>query len=319
MANEFLKVKKNLPALGVGLGLRRELAAETFANAQYIDWLEIVPENYMSLGGSARERLERALSGFPLVSHGINLSIGSTDELNCEYLKAIKDLLDYIDAPWWSDHLSFTSFNGTYMHDLLPLPYSREAVEHVVNRVKYVHEFVGRPFLLENISFYMYMPGTELSEAQFLSDVLEKADCGLLLDINNVYVNSINHKFDPYKFLDQIPIERTVQMHIAGHNQGEEMVIDTHGAQVIEPVYELLQYVLERTQVRAIMLERDQNYPDFSELLTEMGRIREIASTTQPSLVRLSNSQARAARISPQASVSKLANATGMNHVAIPA
>jgi uncharacterized protein len=226
---DFLDTKKRLPNLGIGLGLRRELAAETLESKNRIDWLELVPENYMGLGGACRERLESARNEFPLVTHGINLSIGSTDDLNSEYLSKLKKLLDLIDAPWFSDHLCFTSCDGIYMHDLLPLPRSKEAINLIAEKVKRVQEIIGRPFLLENISYYMNVPGSEMNDSQFLAEVLEKADCGLLLDVNNVYVNSLNHNFDPYHYLDQIPLERTVQIHVAGHKQGSEYVIDTHG------------------------------------------------------------------------------------------
>jgi len=284
MASSFLDIKKTLPALGVGLGLRRELAKSTFDCQHSIDWLELVPENYMGLGGKSRQLLEEAADRFPLVSHGINLSIGSTDDLNQDYLKSLKTLLDTIDAPWWSDHLCFTSVDGVYMQDLLPLPFSRAAVRHIAERAKRVQDFLERPFLLENISFYMSMPGCEMSEAQFLAEVLESADCGLLLDVNNIYVNSLNHGYDPVKFLDQIPLERTVQVHIAGHKRTRETVIDTHGAPVVQPVYELFEQALARVEVKAVMLERDQNFPDFGEILDELKTIGEIARRVQPAL-----------------------------------
>jgi len=285
MTGLFADIKKSLPNLGVGLGLRRELAGNTFENADQIDWLEFVPENYMGLGGAARERLERARRAFPLVSHGINLSLGSTDELNPEYITSISKLLDSVDSPWWSDHLCFTSYGGTYMHDLLPLPFSHEAVEHVAKRARQAQEQVGRPLLIENISFYMQMPGHEMTEAQFLAEVLEKADCGLLLDVNNIYVNSVNHGFDPYEFLNQIPLERTVQIHIAGHSHKNDVIIDTHGASVVEPVFALLRYVLERADVKAVMLERDQNFPAFKEILSELCEIRKIVKETRPQML----------------------------------
>lgn len=283
MAEQFLSIKQTLPTLGIGLGLRKELAQETLSSSASIDFLELVPENYMQLGGRAQTRLARAKDNFPLVTHGVNLSIGSTDELSEEYLSALAKFLEVIDAPWWSDHLCFTSFSGAYMHDLLPLPLSREALRHVVERAKRAQEIVGRPMLLENISYYMDMPGSEMDEADFLSEVLERADIGLLLDVNNVYVNSINHNFDPYKYLDRLPLDRVVQIHIAGHSHGEEMIIDTHGAAVIEPVYELLTYVLRQTEVKAILLERDQNFPQFEELIGELNAIRSLASV-QPKL-----------------------------------
>lgn len=275
--SDFLDTKKRLPNLGIGLGLRRELANQTIDQKDRIDWLELVPENYMGLGGAARERLELVREKFPLVTHGINLSIGSTDDLNVEYLSKLKKLLNFIDAPWFSDHLCFTSFDGVYMHDLLPLPRSKEAVNLIAEKVKRVQGTIGRPFLLENISYYMNVPGSTMNDAQFLAEVLEKSDCGMLLDVNNVYVNSINHGFDPFQYLAQIPVERTIQIHVAGHKQGAEFVIDTHGAPVIEPVFELLQYVLERNDANAVMLERDQNFPEFEEILKELDKIRAIS------------------------------------------
>ena len=274
MSDGFSRIKKCLPALGVGLGLRRELADDTF-QASSIDWVEFIPENYLNIGGAGHERLEQAKALFPLISHGINLSIGSIDDLNYEYLQSLKLLLDRIDVAWWSDHLCFASSGGVYFHDLLPLPFSREALKHVVSRIRRVQSIIDRPFLIENISYYMTMPGGELSEAEFLSEVLEQADCGLLLDVNNVYVNSINHGFDAEEFLRQIPLERVVQLHIAGHKKEDNLVIDTHGASVIEPVYELLRYVLQKTEVKAILLERDQNFPDFADILSELDKIRE--------------------------------------------
>jgi hypothetical protein len=286
LGQQFLDIKKHLPTLGVGLGLRREIADNIFdladTHPRHIDWLEFAPENYINIGGEAAENLAHAGSKFSLVSHGVNLSIGSTDELNVDYLNNLRVLLDQVNSPWWSDHLCFTSVNGIYMHDLLPLPLSREAIDHVVRRIKVVQNAIDRPFLIENISFYMDMPGGELTEAQFISEVLEKADCGLLLDVNNVYVNSINRGYDAKEFLNQLPLERTVQIHVAGHKHNGELIIDTHGEAIIEPVYELLADVLPKTGVKAILLERDQNFPEFQELVVELDRIRAIASKCEP-------------------------------------
>jgi uncharacterized protein (UPF0276 family) len=284
MSADFLEIKKGLPVIGVGLGLRREVAQETFEHAKEIAWLEFIPENYMGQGGMARERLETAIGAFPLVSHGVNLSIGSTDDLNPEYLASLKKLLDKTNAPWWSDHLCYTTIGGAYMHDLLPLPFTKEAVRHIAERIKRVQDYIERPFLLENISFYMNMPGAEMTDAQFLAEIVEKADCGLLLDVNNVYVNSQNHQFDPMDYLRAIPLERTVQMHVAGHKRIGEYVIDTHGAALIEPVYELMRWVLKQTRVNGVLLERDQNFPPFAELLDEIRTIRTIAKEEQPEL-----------------------------------
>lgn len=285
MPSSFSVIKKTLPVLGVGLGLRQELADQTFEHANLIDWLEFVPENYMGLGGRSRRLFQKAKAKFPLISHGVNLSIGSTDELNYDYLKALKEVLDAGNCAWFSDHLCFSSADGIYLHDLLPLPASREAVNHIALRIKQVQDYIQRPFLLENISFYMNMPGCEMTDSQFLSEVLEAADCGLLLDVNNIYVNSVNHNFDARQYLAELPLERTVQMHIAGHSRQKDLIIDTHGAAVIQPVYELLEYVLTKVPVKAVMLERDQNFPDFEEILDELAVIRKIAAKVQPGLL----------------------------------
>ncbi|MBP6348523.1 MAG: DUF692 domain-containing protein [Candidatus Obscuribacter sp.] len=291
MTSNFLSIKKNLPFLGVGLGLRRELAEQTITCPAGIDWLELVPENYMALGGRIKARLDAARAKYPLVTHGVNLSIGSTDDLCFDYLQKLANLLNYIDAPWWSDHFCFTSAGGAYMHDLLPVPLNLTAAKHMARRAKEAQSIVGRPLLLENISYYMDMPGKSMDEADFISEVLERADIGLLLDVNNIYVNAINHNFDPYKYLDRLPLERVVQVHIAGHSHGEEMIIDTHGAPVIEPVFELLDYLLTHTTVHAVMLERDQNYPEFKEILAELDQIRKICEK-QPVLAKTAQAEA---------------------------
>ncbi len=282
MTVSFASIKQSLPYLGVGIGLRRDLAEEIFAHAEEIDWLEFVPENYMGVGGRSRQLLDEAGRRFPLVSHGVGLSLGSTDPLDNRYLDQLKDLVTGVSSPWWSDHLCFSSAEGIQLHDLLPLPFSREAIDHTVGRIEAVRKHVGLPFLIENISYYMKMPGCEMSEAEFLSSVLEESDCGLLLDINNVYVNSVNHQFDPYEYLDSIPLERTVQIHVAGHKQGKRLIIDTHGAAVIDAVYNLLDYALARCDARAVMLERDQNFPEFDELLKEIKVIASIVSKYAP-------------------------------------
>lgn len=279
MATEFLRQKAQINPLGVGLGLRRELAAETFANSNKIDWLEISPENYMEIGGEACRRLNQAQEKFQIISHGLNLSIGSADDLNYDYLRSLKDVLELIDPPWWSDHLCFASVDNLYLHDLLPLPFTREAVAHIVERIKQVQDFTSRPFLLENISFYMYMPGSSMPETEFISEIVERADCGILLDVNNVIVNSLNHNFDPRAFVEALPLERVLEIHVAGHKRIGDYIIDTHGAPIIDPVYDLLDFVLKRCQVKGILLERDQNFPDFSELLSELSKLREIASS----------------------------------------
>ncbi len=280
MATFFQQQKSQLNPLGIGLGLRREMSKETFAHSHLIDFVEIAPENYIEIGGEARRRIRAAEGAFPIITHGLNLSIGSGDDLNFDYLRLLKNLLDEIDAPWWSDHLCFTSIDSVYIQDLLPVPFNKQISNHIVERIKRVQDFIGRPFLLENISFYMYMPGCEMPETEFISEILEKADCGLLLDVNNVIVNSINLKFDARDFVSKIPMDRVVQIHVAGHKKIGDYIIDTHGAPIIDPVYELLDFVLQHkdADVKGIMLERDQNFPEFSEIIAELEQLRKIAN-----------------------------------------
>ena len=300
MATEFLRQKAQLNPLGIGLGLRREMSSETFAHRSEIDFVEIAPENYIEIGGQARKRLVSALEKYPIITHGLNLSIGSSDEINYEYLRCLKKLLDEIDAPWWSDHLCFSSIDNLYMQDLLPVPFSKEAVKHIVERIRRVQDFIERPFLLENISFYMYMPGCEMPETEFITEILEKADCGLLLDVNNVIVNSINLKFDAEKFVQELPLERVLQIHVAGHKRIGDYIIDTHGAPVIDPVFDLLDFVLRRddVDVKGIMLERDQNFPEFDEILAELKKLREIAERNHQCIVTKPNAVSGAASAS---------------------
>lgn len=282
MSSDFLNIKKSLPQLGVGLGLRRELAEEILQNTDKIDFLEIIPEQYMGKGGESKERLQRVCAAYTTVSHSVNLSLGSTDDLDREYLSALKDFVEEIQAPWFSDHVCFSSLGQVYYHELLPVPFNREMVAHMAARIKTVKSFIDCPFLIENTTFYLNVPGSTMTEAQFLSELLEQADCGLLLDVNNVYVNAFNHRLDPYKFFDQIPIERAVQVHMAGHKIKDDVVLDTHGAPIAEEVFDLLCYALSKTVINGITIERDQNIPAFAELADELSLLKAIAAGTNP-------------------------------------
>lgn len=283
---DFAELKKSLPRLGVGLGLRRSIAEETFAATDVIDWLEIVPENYMGKGGQALDHLWEAKDkGFPLISHGVDLSIGSVDPLSEPYLAALNEVFKEAQPAWFSDHLSFTRVNGAYFNDLIPLPFTKDALTHVVDRIKQVQQRIETPFLIENVSYYCAFADGEYSEAQFLTEVLEQSNCGLMLDVNNVYVNAKNHGYDPYEFIDSIPLERTVQIHIAGHLKENDFIIDTHGEAVCDEVYDLLRYTLKKVPVLGILLERDQNIPAFTELRDELVQIRQIVAETQPELL----------------------------------
>jgi len=265
--------------LGVGLGLRRSIFDETMMHRQDIDWLEIVPENHMGKGGGSQEMLEIAMEkGFPIISHGVNLSIGSTDPFNEIYLSELKALFKLIQPAWFSDHLCFSSVGGIYLNDLVPLPFTKEAVDHVVKRIKEIQSQFDIPFLIENVSYYVAFGDEEMTEAQFLAEIAERADCGLLLDVNNIYVNAQNHGYSSEDFLNNIPLERTVQIHIAGHLKQERLIVDTHGSEVCNEVFDILKTVLNRVPVKAILLERDNNIPDISELLAEIKQIRQIVA-----------------------------------------
>ncbi len=272
--NNKLKKLKNY---GVGLGLRRDIFDDIIANKNKIDWLEIAPENYICRGGAGYERLLTAKKHFPIIPHGLNLSIGGTDPFDNELIKNIKKLFSIINPPWYSDHLCFNYVDKTYIHDLIPLPYKKSVAKHVADRIKRIQDIFQIPFLIENPSYYMVLDN-EMSEEDFISEILEKADCGLLLDINNVYVNSKNHDYNPIKFLDSLPLERVVQVHIAGHLNTGKIIIDTHGAEIIKNVYDLFDELIKRCEPKAILLERDFNFPDFSELLDEIKMIRDIAN-----------------------------------------
>ena len=275
MSTSFLKQKNKMKNYGVGLGLRRELYRPILENKDKIDFLEIAPENYICRGGEIYKRLINVKKYFPLIPHGLNLSIGGTDPFDNRFLESIKELFRIINPPWYSDHLCFNYVDGVYIHDLIPLPFNKFVVKHVVGRIKKIQDYFQLPFLIENPSYYMTIDDA-MSEEDFISEIVEEADCGLLLDINNVYVNSKNHKYDPIKFLENIPLERVVQVHIAGHLNLGKFIIDTHGESIIDEVYKLLNELLKRSTPKAILLERDFNFPKFSELLKEIAKIKKM-------------------------------------------
>ncbi len=262
------------PILGVGLGLRDSLLQETLDATDLLDWVEITPENYMGKGGLSRQRLEKAMAIYPLVSHGVSLSIGSTDPWDPLYIKQLKELFEVIKPAWFSDHLTFSGIDGLYFNDLIPMPRNQESVNHVADRVKYLQDTFQIPVLIENASFYLDYPSSDMTDEVYLAKILEQADCGLLLDVNNVFVNASNHSWNAKAYLDALPLERVVQIHTAGHTEYPEGLVDTHGAAVKETVWELLDYVLQRCQPSGVMLERDLNIPPFSELRPEIERIK---------------------------------------------
>ncbi|MDP1708028.1 MAG: DUF692 domain-containing protein [Gammaproteobacteria bacterium] len=267
------------PALGYGLGLRTTHYQALLRDLPPLDWLEVLSENYMVAGGKPLDYLDRIRAHYPVVMHGVSLSIGSGDPLDQNYLRQLKTLAQRIEPHWISDHLCWTGVQHKNMHDLLPLPYTEEALQHVVTRVKQVQDFLGQRILLENVSSYLTYTDSAMSEWEFLRAVCEQADCLLLLDINNIYVSARNHGFDPLTFLEAIPIDRLQQFHLAGHSMNGDMIIDTHDAPVIDPVWDLYAQAVRRFGAVSTLLERDDNIPELPELIAELAHARTLATT----------------------------------------
>jgi uncharacterized protein (UPF0276 family) len=268
------------PFLGFGLGLRPAHYETILNESPAIDWFEIISENYLIPGGKPLHYLDRIRERYPMVMHGVSLSIGSQDALNREYLKQLRALSKRVEPKWISDHLCWTGAHGLNAHDLLPLPYTEEALQHVVARVNEVQDFLGCRILLENVSSYVSYPESEMSEWEFLREIATRADCLILLDINNIYVSSINHEFDPRDYLQAIPVERVWQFHLAGHRNHGDYIIDTHDEPVIDPVWELYEAAVRHFGRVSAMIERDDNIPPLAELLVELDHARQIAVST---------------------------------------
>jgi uncharacterized protein len=264
--------------LGFGLGLRVDHYEAILNSEPAVDWFEIISENYLVPGGKPLHYLDRIRDRYPLVMHGVSLSIGSTDPLNRTYLKQLKELARRVEPAWISDHLCWTGVHGTNLHDLLPLPYTEETVDHVAARIRTVQDYLGRQMLIENVSSYVNYAQSQLSEWDFTRAVCERADCLLLFDVNNVYVSSVNHGFDPLDYLNGIPAERVQQIHLAGHEDHGRYIIDTHDHPVPDPVWELYVEVLRRFGPVSTMVERDDNIPPLEELSAELDRARRIAA-----------------------------------------
>jgi uncharacterized protein (UPF0276 family) len=265
------------PFLGYGLGLRTKHYEAILSEHPEVDWFEIITENYLVPGGKPLNYLERIRAHYPMVMHGVSLSIGATDPLNWDYLKQVKALAKRLEAAWISDHLCWTGTNSVNLHDLLPLPYTHEAARHVADRIRQVQDFLGQRILIENASTYLTYQSSEMSEWEFLSTVAEESDCLLLLDVNNIFVSAFNHEFDPYVYLDHIPVERVQQIHLAGHRDLGDYRIDTHDEPIIDPVWALYAAAVQRFGAVSAMIERDDNIPPLDELLHELAMLRGIA------------------------------------------
>lgn len=244
-----------------------------------VDFMEVAPENWIRVGGRYGHQFRAMTEAYPFVTHGLSLSLGGPAPLDLGLLKDIKTFLDQHQIDIYSEHLSYCSDDG-HLYDLMPIPFTESAVDHVVQRIHQVQDVLRRRLVIENVSYYA-APGQEMTEIEFLNEVLQRADCGLLLDVNNIYVNSVNHGYDAQRFLQQLPGDRIVYLHVAGHfNEAKDLIVDTHGADVIDPVWHLLESAYRQFGVKPTLLERDFNIPPIPELLKEVERVRQLQSMT---------------------------------------
>ncbi len=262
---------------GFGLGLRPRHYEAILKSRPRVDWFEALSENYMVPGGRPLAYLERIRERYPVALHGVSLSIGSTDPLDHGYLRELKTLAQRIDPAWISDHLCWTGVRGRNLHDLMPLPYTEEALDHVAHRVQEVQDVLGRRILLENVSSYVAYRSSAMTEWDFLAALADRADCDILLDVNNIYVSAFNHGFDALDFLDAMPPRRVRQIHLAGHDNCGDMIIDTHDAKVIDPVWDLYAEAIRRFGPVPTMIERDDRIPPLGTLVRELDRARAVA------------------------------------------
>lgn len=277
-----LDMSRSLPAnleakLGVGIGLRRPHFNQVFETDREIGWLELLSENFMNFGGRPRDVAERAAARWPVVCHGVGLNLGSTDPMCETYLANLKQLVADVNAPWFSDHLCFSGHGSHAFHDLIPPPRTKESARNIVDRIKRARDFVGKPMAIENVSTYVDNPGWDFSESAFVTEVAEAAECLILLDINNIWVNARNHGLDPQKYLDTVPLDRVVQVHLAGHFDRGDVVIDTHGSAVCDEVWNLYRSFLRKAgRPVATLIEWDNDIPSLDTLLDQADQARTI-------------------------------------------
>jgi uncharacterized protein (UPF0276 family) len=278
------------PFLGFGLGLRTDHYQHVIDNKPQVDWFEIISENYMVPGGKPLDHLDKIRQDYPMVMHGVSMSIGSTDPLNLGYLKKLKTLIERVEPQWISDHLCWTAVDHINSHDLLPLPYNEPTISHIVERIKRVQDTIGRQMLIENLSSYVTYNHSEMSEWEFVNEIAKRADCFILLDINNIFVSANNHHFEPQDYVNGIDSDRVMQFHLAGHSYNGDMIIDTHDHDVCDPVWQLYEYALKRFGAVSTMIERDDNIPPFDELRQELAIAEKIAAKVlTPKQLQISN------------------------------
>ena len=261
----------------VGLGLRRDIAEEILESRTLTpDFLEFAPENWMGMGGAWKRVMEQAVEKYPITCHGLSLSLGSPEELDWEFIRELKDFLDENQVKIFSEHLSYTKSRNAHLYDLLPIPFRSDAADHVVERIRKVQDYLERPLAIENVSYYTPV-AAEMSEIEFVNQIVERADCRMLLDVNNVYVNAFNHQYDAKEFISQLPLHRVEYIHMAGHEQVEpDLIIDTHGQPIIDPVYELFDWTIGQMDPVPVLLERDYNFEDTDQIQSELVQIKGI-------------------------------------------
>jgi uncharacterized protein (UPF0276 family) len=269
---------------GCGIGLRREHYGLVLSEHPEVPWFEAISENFMVAGGRPRQVLERVRADYPVALHGVSLSIGSAEPVSRDYLARLRSLVDWVQPAIVSDHLCWTGLGGHNSHDLLPLPFTGEAIRSAAAKVRQVQDALARPILLENVSSYVEYRDSEMAEWEFVAAVAEEADCSLLLDVNNVYVNARNHGFDPFRYLEGLPVGRVRQFHLAGHEDHQDFVIDTHNSPICDPVWALFRRAVERFGPRPALIERDANVPPLEELLAEARRAQAVLEA-RPELV----------------------------------
>ena len=270
------------PVSGAGLGLRREKLDEMLeSDLSSVNFMEVAPENWINVGGTYGKKFRQFTEKYDFICHGLSLSIGSPAPLDEDFVKDVGQFLTTHNIKHYSEHLTYCSDVG-HLYDLLPIPFSEEAVHYVAERIRRVQDILQQEISMENASYYTPAPGQEMTEIEFLNAVLTEANCGLLLDVNNIYVNSVNHRYDPIEFLKQLPAERIRYSHIAGHyNEADDLIVDTHGADIIDPVWDILHKAYEHFGVFPTLLERDFNIPPVPELLTEVDQIISIQNQWQ--------------------------------------
>lgn len=262
-----------------GIGFRKDFSDEFLSSDNITPaFVEVAPENWMGIGGYWKKVFKQVAEKYPITAHGLSLSIGSPEELDMEFLRNVKTFLDDYDVKVYSEHLSYSKCDNAHLYDLLPIPFREDAVRHIVERIRFVQDYLERQIVIENVSYYTPV-AAEMTEAEFIRAIVEESNCKLLLDVNNVYVNAFNHKYDAHTFINELPLEQVAYIHMAGHEQVEpDLIIDTHGEDIIDPVYELFDYTTRRVQPVPVLLERDFNIPELDQLQAEMKKLENIVT-----------------------------------------